>query len=328
MAAGRALITGARGQDGLYLTELLLENGFSVVGVEKQDRLAQADVPTGHPRVDLRSVDLVNTSAVRDLVSDVHPTHIFHLASSSFVPASWDDPIGTSAFTVESATQLLEAIRCLDPAIRYVGAASAEIFGHPTVSPQDELTPVRPLTPYGAAKAHAHFLTQMYRVRYGLHCSSAILYNHESPRRPPAFLPRKVSQGAASIKLGQQSELKLGSLDARRDWSYAGDVVLALFLMATGDEPGDYVIATGEDHSVRDLVRIAFAHVGLDYEEFVQTDPSLFRAGGDAPLLVGDSSRARRLLGWEPAVRFEELVAMMVDADLELLTGGEHGLVG
>ncbi len=324
MPAERALITGARGQDGQYLAELLRSRGAAVTGIDRAERLAGSALPASLEGVTLASIDLTDSAAVRGLVADLRPSVVFHLASMSFVPASWDDPVGTSAFTVASAVQLLDAIRHVDPEIRYVGAASAEIFGQPADSPQDEDTPVRPTTPYGAAKAHAHFLTQMYRAHYGLHCSSAILYNHESPRRPPEFLPRKVSRAAAAIKLGLQDELVLGNLEARRDWSFAGDVVRALQLMTVADEPGDYVVATGQTHSVLDLVRLAFAHVGLDNEDYVRTDPSLLRGAGDASLLVGDATRARASLGWEPEVDFASLVAMMVDADVQEFSASQE----
>ena len=324
----RALITGARGQDGQYLAELLRRKGYAVAGVEKAERLMPESPSSAPEGIELTCIDLTDAAAVRDLIGDLRPTYIFHLASMSFVPASWDDPVSTSAFTVASAVQLLDAIRAVDPEIRYVGAASAEIFGHPEVSPQDEQTPVRPTTPYGAAKAHAHFLTKMYRSRYGLHCSSAILYNHESPKRPPEFLPRKVSSAVAAIKLGLQTELKLGNLEAKRDWAFAGDVVRAMYLMAAADRASDYVVATGRAHSVRDLVEAAFAHVSLDYTSYVITDPELLRGSADAAALVGDSTRARTGLGWEPEVDFAGLVAMMVDADLALLHAAPEDLAG
>ena len=293
-----------------------------MAGIEKAERLSESALPASLADVAFVSIDLTDRASVHELVDGLRPHYIFHLASMSFVPASWDDPVGTSAFTVASVVQLLDAIREIDPEIRYVGAASAEIFGSPASSPQDESTPVSPTTPYGAAKAHAHFITQMYRARYGLHCSSAILYNHESPRRPPEFLPRKVSRAAAAIKLGLEQHVTLGNLDARRDWSFAGDVVRALYLMASAGAANDYVVASGKAHAVRDLVEAAFAHVGLDHSRYVRTDPALMRGSGDEKLLIGDSSRARRELGWAPEVDFEQLVAMMVDADLEELSSG------
>jgi GDPmannose 4,6-dehydratase len=310
------LITGARGQDGSYLTEMLAADGFEIVGIDKPARVATAGTDACPPGVQHRATDLLDAAAVRELVSELRPTRVFHLASASFVPASWNDPAATSRFTVESTINLLEAVRESDSEIRFLGAASAEIFGHPDQAPQNEATPVRPVTPYGAAKAHAYFLVGMYRERYGLHCGSAILYNHESPRRPPEFLPRKVARAAAAIKLERQSKVALGNLDAVRDWSFAGDVVEAMRRMPESDEAGDYVVASGIGHTVRDLVSAAFEHVGLDYREHVTFDPAFHRSEGSGAPLLGDATRARHHLGWEPAVDFRGLVQMLVDAEL------------
>jgi GDPmannose 4,6-dehydratase len=318
MSDRRALVTGARGQDGSYLAELLEARDFSVVGLDKPERVAAV---SGHGAIEYISVDLLDAAAVGELFASVAPTHVFHLASSSFVPASWDDPVDTSRFTVESNINLLEAARALGAGVRLLSAASAEIFGRPERSPQDEGTPIRPRTPYGAAKAHAFHLMQMYRERYGLHCGSAILYNHESPRRPLEFLPRKVASAAAAIRLGIDSELGLGNLDAVRDWSFAGDVVHAMFLMLEASDPDDYVIASGVGHTVRELVEAAFVHVDLDYRDFVVFDERFARPSDGGAALVGDSTLIRERLAWQPEVDFTQLVRMLVDADLERLAG-------
>jgi GDPmannose 4,6-dehydratase len=247
------------------------------------------------------------------------PGEVYNLASTSFVPLSWRQPVLTAEFAAVGVTALLEAIRHVDPGIRFYQASSSEIFGEPLEVPQTEETPLSPLTPYGVAKAYGHFITASYRRRYGLHGSCGILYNHESPRRPVDFLPRKVARGAAGIALGIEGELWLGDLDARRDWGYAGDYVRAMWLMLQQDEPGDYVIASGRTHSVRDLVERAFAHVGLDWREFVHIDESLQRGKAELHDLVGDASKARDLLGWEPTVDFDGLVTLLVDAELERL---------
>jgi GDPmannose 4,6-dehydratase len=247
----------------------------------------------------------------------VKPDETYHLASASFVPASWEDPVGTSRLAAESAAGLLDALRREHPEGRFLNAASAEIFGVPRETPQTEETPVRPITPYGAGKAFAHFLTGAFRRRYGLHASSAILFNHESERRPEQFLTRKVSRGAAAVSLGLEQELRLGDLTAKRDWGYAPDYVRAMWLMLQADEPDDYVVATGEAHTVEEFVAAAFERVGLDWREHVRHDESLSRGSADSPELVGDPTRIRERLGWEPEVRFGELVTRLVDADVE-----------
>jgi GDPmannose 4,6-dehydratase len=292
-AALRAIVTGAAGQDGSYLVELLREKGYDVVGIERGD------------------VDLHDAGAVITLLRDVAPREIYNLASPSFVPQSWEEPEDVARTTLV-VTALLEAIRDVDPAIRLLQASSAAVFGTPVETPQRETTPYRPRSPYGAAKAYADFLVASYRERYGLHASCAILFNHESPRRPPTFLPSKIAHGVARIADGNERELVLGDLDGQRDWGWAADYVRAMWLMLQQESPDDYVIATGELHTVRDLVELAFAHVGLDWREHVRVDQSLVRSD-DAPLL-GDASKARERLGWEPSVSFAELVVRLVDA--------------
>jgi GDPmannose 4,6-dehydratase len=305
--ARRALVTGIGGQDGSYLAELLLGHGYEVFGtaLSSPERL-----PDGVQRVELELAD-----AIREL----KPDETYHLASVSFVPASWEDPVGTSSFAAASVAALLDTLRREHPQGRFLNAASAEMFGVPPETPQNEQTPIAPITPYGAGKAFAHFLTGAFRRQYGLHASSAILYNHESPRRPEQFLTRKVSRGAAAISLGLERELRLGDLTAQRDWGYAGDYVRAMWLMLQADEADDYVIATGEVHSAEEFVAAAFEHVGLDWREHVRFDEEFARGASDAPALVGDASKIRERLGWEPEVRFDELVKMLVDADVEEL---------
>jgi GDPmannose 4,6-dehydratase len=304
--ARRALVTGVGGQDGSYLAELLLGHGYEVFGTTLSS-------PEGLPD----AVELVHdaTQAIREL----KPDETYHLASASFVPASWEDPVGTSRFATESAAGLLDALRREHPEGRFLNAASAEIFGVPRETPQTEETPVAPITPYGAGKAFAYFLTGAFRRQFGLHASSAILFNHESERRPEQFLTRKVSRGAAAISLGLEQELRLGDLTARRDWGYAPDYVRAMSMMLQADEPDDYVVATGEAHTVEEFVAAAFQHVGLDWREYVRHDESLSRGAADSPVLVGDPTKIRERLGWEPGVRFEELVRRLVDADVAQL---------
>ena len=316
----RALITGIGGQDGSLLAEFLLEQGYEVTGVVR--RLASYEnLAAIRNRVELIQADLLDQLSLVRALRSAQPQEVYNLASVSFVPASWDQPILTAEFAAVGVTTLLEAIRDVDPAIRFYQASSSEIFGEPSETPQTESTPLAPLTPYGVAKAYGHFITRSYRARYGLHASSGILYNHESPRRPLNFLPRKVAHGAAAIALGLEGELWLGDLDARRDWGYAADFVRAMWLILQQDEPDDYVIATGEAHSVEELVACAFGRVGLDWREYVHVDESLVRGKAELHHLVGDPSRARDRLGWRPTVDFEELVHVLVDAELARLEG-------
>jgi GDPmannose 4,6-dehydratase len=315
----RALITGIGGQDGSYLAELLLAQGYAVAGVVKPGAEPYPNLAAVRDRIDLIEADLLDARSLEAALEAARPEEVYNLAAPSFVPASWERPVTTAEFAAVGATSLLEAIRAVDPSIRFYQASSSEIFGEPRESPQTEETPLDPVTPYGVAKAYAHFIVHSYRRRYGLFACSGILYNHESPRRPLEFLPRKVAHGAAAISLGLENELVLGDLDARRDWGYAGDYVRAMWLMLSQDEPGDYVVASGASHSVREFVQCAFAHVGLDWQEHVRIDPALQRGPAELHRLVGDSSRARQRLGWEPQVGFEQLAHLLVDADLERL---------
>jgi GDPmannose 4,6-dehydratase len=315
----RALITGIGGQDGSLLAELLLEEGYDVVGLVRPGAAAYENLAAIEEGVGLYEADLLNQTSLAQALRAARPTEVYNLAAPSFVPASWAQPVQTAEFAAVGATSLLEAIRHVDPSIRFYQASSSEIFGDPPETPQTEATPLAPVTPYGVAKAYAHFSARSYRHRYGLFTCSGILYNHESPRRPLQFLPRKVSHGAAAISLGLQDELVLGDLDARRDWGYAGDYVRAMWLMLQQDEPDDYVIASGEDHSVRDLAECAFAHVGLDWSTHVRVDPALERGTAELHRLVGNAEKARRRLGWEPELDFTQLVHLLVDADLARL---------
>lgn len=315
----RALITGIGGQDGSYLAELLLDRGYEVAGVVRPGAGPYPNLEAVQSRIELIEVDLLDEPSLSRALESFGPREVYNLAAPSFVPASWNRPVVTAELAAVGATSLLEAIRAVDREIRVYQASSSEIFGEPRDSPQTEETPLEPVTPYGVAKAYAHFIVHSYRRQYGLFACSGILYNHESPRRPLEFLPRKVSHGAASISLGLTDELVLGDLDARRDWGYAGDYVRAMWLMLQEDELADYVVATGESHSVRELVQCAFVHVGLDWQEHVRVDPSLQRGSAELHRLVGDATRARTRLGWTPQVDFEQLVCMLVDADVDRL---------
>ncbi|MBA3734359.1 MAG: GDP-mannose 4,6-dehydratase [Actinobacteria bacterium] len=315
----RALVTGIGGQDGSYLAELLLERGYTVTGVVRPGAAAYGNIEAVRDRIELIEADLLDQASLAAALEQTRPEEVYNLAAPSFVPASWDQPVTTAEFAAVGATSLLEAIRAVDPSIRFYQASSSEIFGEPRESPQTEDTPLDPVTPYGVAKAYAHFMVNSYRRQYGLFACSGILYNHESPRRPLQFLPRKVAHGAAAISLGQQEELVLGDLDARRDWGYAGDYVRAMWLMLQQDEPRDYIIASGESHSVRELVQCAFAHVGLDWQDYVRVDPGLQRGAAELHHLVGDSARAREQLGWSSELDFDQLAHLLVDADVERL---------
>jgi GDPmannose 4,6-dehydratase len=319
----RALITGIGGQDGSYLAELLLERGYHVVGLVRPASPPYENLAAIEDEIELQEADLLHQTSLAQALRAANPDEVYHLAAPSFVPASWDRPVETAEFAAVGATSLLEAIRHVDPRIRFYQASSSEIFGEPNEAPQTEETPLAPLTPYGVAKAYAHFSARSYRRRYGLFTCSGILYNHESPRRPLQFLPRKVAHGAAAISFGLEHELVLGDLDARRDWGYAGDYVHAMWLMLQQDEPGDYIVASGESHSVRELAECAFAHVGLDWERYVRVDPALQRGRAELHRLVGDPTKARTKLGWEPEVDFTHLIHLLVDADLQRLRAGE-----
>jgi GDPmannose 4,6-dehydratase len=319
MTGKRALITGITGQDGSYLAELLLDEGYEVVGMvrrastESVERIAHL-----LDRVTLVQGDLLDQASLVAVLEEAGPAEVYNLAAQSFVPTSFRQPVLTAEFTATGVTRLLEAIRTVDPAIRFYQASSSEMFGRVRESPQNELTAFHPRSPYGVAKAYGHYITVNYREAYGLHASSGILFNHESPRRGLEFVTRKISDGVARIKLGLADELRLGNLDARRDWGFAGDYVRAMWLMVQADEAADYVVGTGSMHSVQDFVDAAFAHAGLDPDGHVAVDPALLRPA-EVDKLVADPTRARDELGWEPATSFAELVAMMVDADVERL---------
>ncbi len=310
-----ALITGIAGQDGSYLAELLLSEGYRVIGVRRPGNPDIRRIAHLLDQLDLREADLLDELRLVDLLRDVRPTEVYNLAGHSFVPSSWERPDLTGDATGLGSIRLLEAIRAVDPEIRFYQASSSEIFGNPREAPQSETTPPNPRNPYGAAKAFAHFSAVNAREHHGLFAVSGILYNHESPRRGLEFVTRKVADAAARISLGTGGGLSLGSLDARRDWGFAGDYVRAMWLMLQRDEPSDYVVASGELHTVRDVCEAAFRHVGLEYQSHVTLDPAFVRPLEEVPL-VGDASKARRELGWEPTVSFEGLIEMMVDADL------------
>jgi GDPmannose 4,6-dehydratase len=316
----RALITGVGGQDGSLLAALLLDRGYEVTGVVRRDPSAYAEALAPlEGKVALVEADLLDHGSLARALAETRPREVYNLAAPSFVPRSWDEPIRTAEFAAVGATAMLEAIREVDPEIRFYQASSSEIFGEPRETPQTEETAPSPLTPYGVAKAYAHFIAGSYRKRYGMFTSCGILYNHESPLRPVDFLPRKVARAAAAISLGLETELVIGDLSARRDWGYAGDYVRAMWLMLQHDEPGDYIVATGVSRSVEELVTCAFDAVSLDWRDHVRSDPALYRGSAELHDLVGDASKARRVLGWEPEVPFEQLLALMVEADLERL---------
>lgn len=317
----RALITGITGQDGSYLAELLLEKGYQVFGMVRRSSTENFErIEHLRGRIELRQADLLDQSSLMHLLKEVRPHEVYNLAAQSFVPTSWEQPVLTAEFTALGVTRLLEAIRHVDPGIRFYQASSSEMFGRAQEVPQNERTPFYPRSPYGVAKVYGHWITVNYRESYGLFACSGICFNHESPRRGLEFVTRKVTCGAARIKLGLQKELRLGNLEAKRDWGYAADYVEAMWLMLQQDHPDDYIIATGETHSVRELVEIAFAYVGLDWKEHVVIDPAFIRPA-EVDFLVGDASKARRKLGWRPRVSFRELIEMMVEADLAQLQG-------
>ena len=320
----RAIITGITGQDGSYLAELLLSKGYEVVGTVRR-----ASAPNfwriQHllDRITLKPADLLDQLSIIRVVDEVRPAEFYNLAAMSFVPASWDQPMLTGEFNAQGVTRVLEAVRQVDPSIRIYQASSSEMFGKVREVPQTELTPFYPRSPYGVSKVFGHYITVNYRESYDLFAVSGILFNHESPRRGLEFVTRKVTDGVARIKLGLQSTLSLGNLDAKRDWGFAGDYVQAMWLMLQQDKPDDYVIATGISHSVRELVEVAFGHAGLDWRKHVALDPKLIRPA-EVEHLIGDSSKAAGQLGWKPSVDFTGLVKMMVDADLERVAAGQR----
>jgi len=320
-----ALITGVTGQDGSYLAELLLGKGYKVYGmVRRSSTETFSRIAHFKDQITLLQADLLDELSLIKLLEQVQPDEIYNLAAMSFVPTSWDQPILTSEFTATGVVRILEAMRRVCPRARFYQASSSEMFGKVRTVPQHEDTPFYPRSPYGVAKAFGHYITVNYRESYQLFATSGILFNHESPRRGMEFVTRKVTNGAAAIKLGLADELRMGNLDAQRDWGFAGDYVEAMWMMLQQDRPDDFVVATGVTHSVRDLVVHAFAHVGLDWEKYVKIDPAFIRPA-EVDLLLGDPSKAERVLGWKPKTDFAGLVQMMVDADLARLEALQAG---
>jgi GDPmannose 4,6-dehydratase len=315
-----ALITGITGQDGSYLTELLLAKGYTVYGVvrrastEKLERISHLA-----EQIHLLQADLLDQYSLIEAIQKAQPQEVYNLAAQSFVPASWAQPVLTAEFTAVGVTRVQEAVRCVDPGIRFYQASSSEMFGKVREVPQSEGTAFYPRSPYGVAKVYGHFITVNYRESYNLYACSGILFNHESPRRGLEFVTRKVTDGVARIKLGLAEELRMGNLDSQRDWGFAGDYVEAIWLMLQQEAPEDYVVAMGETHSVRELVEVAFERAGLKWEKYVVIDPAFVRPA-EVDLLIGDPSKAREKLGWKPKTSFRELVHLMVDADLSRLS--------
>ncbi len=317
--AKRALITGVTGQDGSYLAEFLLEMGYEVFGMVRRSSTVNFErIAHIQDRITLVAGDLLDEVSMIHILRDNRPAEVYNLAAQSFVQTSWNQPVLTGETTALGVTRLLDAIRTVDPGIRFYQASSSEMFGKVQAVPQDETTPFYPRSPYGVAKVYGHWITINYRESYDLHASSGILFNHESPRRGLEFVTRKVTHGVARIKAGLDDRLALGNLDAQRDWGYAADYVRAMWLMLQQDQPDDYVVATGETHSVRELVTLAFAAADLDWERYVVIDERFLRPA-EVDLLVGDSAKAERTLGWKRQVEFPELVQMMVEADLALV---------
>jgi GDPmannose 4,6-dehydratase len=317
--AKTALITGITGQDGSYLAEFLLEQGYEVVGmIRRSSTVTFGRIEHIQDRLTLVHGDLLDQTSLIDIMREYQPDEIYNLAAQSFVPVSWKQPVLTGEFTALGVTRMLEAMRSIVPEARFYQASSSEMFGKVREVPQSEQTPFYPRSPYGVAKVYGHWITINYRESYDLFACSGILFNHESPRRGLEFVTRKVTHGVAQIKLGMAQDLHLGNLDSRRDWGFAGDYVKAMWLMLQQDRPDDYVVGMGETHSVRELCKVAFDHVGLDWERYVVSDPAFYRPA-EVDLLVSDPAKAKKELGWEAKVSFEELIQMMVGADLEHL---------
>lgn len=315
----RALITGITGQDGSYLAELLLDQGYEVYGMVRRSSTEPFDrLQHIRDRINFVQADLLDQLSIISIIGDIRPNEIYNLAAQSFVPTSWSQPVLTGEFNALGVTKMLEAIRLVDKKIRFYQASSSEMFGKVQEVPQTETTPFYPRSPYGVAKVYGHWITINYRESFGIHANSGILFNHESPRRGLEFVTRKITDGAARIKLGLTDTLALGNLDAKRDWGFAGDYVQAMWLMLQQEAPGDFVVATGQSHSVKEFVMESFGHVDLDWEKHVTTDP-LYMRPAEVDFLVGDSGKARKVLGWTPEHDFKALVHMMVDADLERL---------
>ena len=316
----RAVITGITGQDGSYLAELLLANGYEVIGVVRRSSAPNYwRIEHLLDRITLRPADLLDQLSLLRLIQDVRPHEFYNLAAMSFVPASWDQPLLTGDFNAMGVTRVLEAVRQVDPEIKLYQASSSEMYGRVREVPQTELTPFYPRSPYGVSKVFGHYITVNYRESYGLFAVSGILFNHESPRRGVEFVTGKVTDGVARIKLGLADHLALGNLDAKRDWGFAGDYVKAMWMMLQQPKADDYVIASGISHSVQNLVQVAFEHAGLEWRKYVRTDPALLRPA-EVDHLIGDASKAKRVLGWQPKVSFENLIHMMVDEDIKRIS--------
>jgi len=317
MALKKAMITGITGQDGSYIAEFLLEKGYEVYGmVRRSSTINYERISHIQDRLNLIQGDLLDQNSLIEALRFSQPDEVYNLGGQSFVPTSWNQPILTGEFTALGVTRILEAIRTVNRKIRFYQASSSEMFGKIQETPQNEKTPFYPRSPYGVAKVYGHWITVNYRESYGIFCCSGILFNHESPRRGLEFVSRKVSNAAAKIKLGLQTKLTMGNLDARRDWGFAGDYVEAMWLMLQQDRPEDYVVATGISHSVKDLIQAAFDHVGLNWEGYVVSDPQLFRPA-EVDYLLGDPQKAKVKLGWQPELSFEEMIRKMVDHDLQ-----------
>jgi GDPmannose 4,6-dehydratase len=317
----RALITGVTGQDGSYLAEFLLEQGYDVIGmVRRSSTLNFERIAHFQDRITIVPGDLLDEVSLISILREHRPTEVYNLAAQSFVQTSWSQPVFTGETTALGVTRVLDAIRIVDPDIRFYQASSSEMFGKVVEVPQRETTPFYPRSPYGVAKVYGHWITINYRESYGMHATSGILFNHGGPRRGIEFVERKVSYGVARIKLRLDEEMRLGNLESRRDWGFAGDYVKAMWMMLQQNQPDDYVIASGQTHSVRELCELAFGHVGLDYRDYVVQDERFMRPA-EVDLLIGDPSKARAKLGWQPETSFEDLVRMMVEADLKLLKG-------
>jgi len=322
----RALITGITGQDGSYLAEFLLDKGYEILGmVRRSSTVTFERIAHLQDRITMVYADLLDQASMIEVLKTHEPEEVYNLAAQSFVPTSFQQPVLTGEVTALGVTRILDAIRLVNPAIRFYQASSSEMFGKVVEVPQRETTPFYPRSPYGVAKLYGHWITINYRESYDLHASSGILFNHESPRRGLEFVTRKISYNVARIKLGQANELRLGNLEAQRDWGFAGDYVKAMWMMLQQDEPDDYVVSTGETHSVREFCEIAFGHVGLDWNDFVVVDEKFFRPA-EVDLLIGDPAKATKVLGWENETSFPELVQMMVDADLDFLQGKLKGI--
>ncbi len=321
MTTKTALITGVTGQDGSYLAEWLLDRGYRVCGMVRRASTENFQrIEHLRDRIELYQADLLDPTSLTGLLARARPDEVYNLAAMSFVPTSWDQPVLTAEFTAVGVTRLLDALRQVCPQARFYQASSSEMFGKVHETPQRESTPFHPRSPYGVAKVYGHYLTVNYRESYGLFACSGILFNHESPRRGLEFVTRKITHGVARIKLGLASELRLGNLEARRDWGFAGDYVKAMWLMLQQEKPDDFVVGTGETHRVEDFVRIAFGHAGLDWRRHVVVDPQFYRPA-EVDLLLADPSKARSALGWRPEMSFEQLVTTMVDADIATLSG-------